>query len=100
MRFSNFARKLLALPETVHRWLDALGALDDDRRNKVARYAEEIAETLARASEAYARLEADAGDKKAARQVVRELGRISGYLETLVEVLRHHLDGRKLSGVI
>ncbi len=100
MRFSIFTRKLLALAETVHRWLEALGSLDDERREKVARYAEDIADTLARASEAYARLEADAGDKMAARQVVRELGRISGYLETLVQVLRHHLDGRKLSGVI
>jgi hypothetical protein len=30
---------------------------------------------------------------------VRELGRITGYLETLVGVLQHHLDGRKLAGV-
>jgi hypothetical protein len=30
---------------------------------------------------------------------IRELGRISGYIETLVDVLEHHLDGRKLAGV-
>ena len=30
---------------------------------------------------------------------IRELGRISGYIETLVGVLDHHLDGRKLAGV-
>jgi len=27
------------------------------------------------------------------------LGRISGYIQTLVDVLDHHLDGRKLAGV-
>jgi len=29
----------------------------------------------------------------------RELGRISGYIETMVDALEHHLDGRKLTGV-
>ena len=38
-------------------------------------------------------------DKPAEIAAIRELGRISGYIETLVGVLDHHLDGRKLTGV-
>jgi hypothetical protein len=99
MRLSDYTKKLLALAETLHRWKEALNALDGKRREKVARYADEIAATLARAAEAFLLFEADPKDRAAARQIVREFGRITGYLETLVDVLRHHLDGRKLSGV-
>ena len=35
----------------------------------------------------------------ARERAVRELGRISGYIETMVEALEQHLDGRKLTGV-
>ena len=31
--------------------------------------------------------------------MLREFGRITGYVETIVETLTHHLDGRKLAGV-
>lgn len=99
MRLSDLSRKLLGLSETLHRWLAALNALDRDRRDKVAEYADQIAATLARAAEALARLEADPQDRAAGRQAVRELGRIAGYVETIVGVLEHHLDGRKLAGV-
>jgi hypothetical protein len=99
MHLSSYTKKLLALAETLHRWAGVLGALDRSRREKVARYADEIAATLARASTALLRLETDAGDHAAARETLREFGRISGYIETIVGVLRHHLDGRKLAGV-
>jgi hypothetical protein len=96
---TDYALQLLRLAETVHGWLGALTALDHKRRLRVAAYADEIAATLARAGDALQRLEAGLHDKPAATAAIRELGRISGYIETLVGVLEHHLDGRKLAGV-
>jgi hypothetical protein len=77
------------------------GALDHKRCLRVAAYADEIAATLARAGDALARIETQpvSRDKATEIQAIRELGRISGYIETLVGVLDHHLDGRKLAGV-
>ena len=99
MRLADYTDKLLDLARTVHRWLDVLPALDDGRREKVARYAEQIADTLARAAQALGRLEAVPRDRRAARQAVREFGRIAGYVETIVAALDQHLDGRKLAGI-
>ena len=99
MDLADYSRKLLAIAELLHGWAGSLVALDASRREKVACFAEEIAATLARAGEAAATLEADPASKAAARALAREYGRIAGYLETIVEVLRHHLDGRKLAGV-
>jgi hypothetical protein len=99
MHLSGYTKKLLALAQTLHRWAGALGALDRSRREKVAQYADEIAATLARASGSLLRLEADPGDRAATREALREFGRIAGYIETIVGVLQHHLDGRKLAGV-
>lgn len=96
---AEYARCLLAIAETVHCWLTALRALDDVRRARVAAYAEKIAATLERAAVALKQLEAGPHDRCARERAVRELGRISGYVETIVEVLEHHLDGRKLAGV-
>ncbi len=99
MRFAEYARRLLSLAETVHRWLGALSSLDDSRRARVAGYAEKIADTLARAGDALNQLDPARGDTQARRQAIRELGRISGYIETMVAALEHNLDGRKLAGV-
>ena len=99
MRFLDYTIKLLGLSETVHRWRGALAGLEADRRKRVASYAEEIAATLARAAAAFARLEQRPVDARARRIAIRELGRISGYLEDIVRVLERHLDGRKLTGV-
>jgi hypothetical protein len=99
MPFLEFSKRLLAVAETLYHWTGAIAALDRARRAKVARYAEAIAETLGRAARFSARLTAAPDDRAAQRGLVRELGRISGYLETLVGVLQHHLDGRKLAGV-
>jgi hypothetical protein len=95
----DFSRRLLGVSRTLHRWLNAIAKLEDERKARVARYAEEIAGTLARAAMALAKLEQDPADTKAARAAVRELGRISGYVEDIVRTLRNHLDGRKLAGV-
>lgn len=99
MPVTDYALRLLRLAETVHGWLGTLAALDRKRRLRVAAYTEEIAGTLARAGEALQRLDAPAPDKPTALAAIRELGRISGYIETMVGVLEHHLDGRKLAGV-
>jgi len=45
------------------------------------------------------RLGAAPRDRATKIEAIRQLGRISGYIETLVDVLEHHLDGRKLAGV-
>jgi len=99
LRLADYAQRLLCLAETVHRWLGALTMLDDRRRLRVAKYAEKIAATLARAGDALNRLQSAPRDRKARAEAIRELGRISGYIETMVGALEHHLDGRKLAGV-
>jgi hypothetical protein len=96
---ADYARCLLAIAETVHCWLAALTGLDEARRARVAAYAEKIAGTLQRAADALRQLEASPGDRSARACALRELGRISGYIETMVAALEHHLDGRKLAGV-
>ena len=99
MRLLDVTIKLLGLSETIHRWRGALAGLEADRRERVARYAEEIAGTLARATRAFARLQERPVDARAERIAVRELGRIRGYMEDIVQTLERHLDGRKLAGV-
>jgi hypothetical protein len=48
---------------------------------------------------AFAALEKDPAATRPAREAIRELGRIAGYVEDIVRALEHHLDGRKLAGV-
>jgi hypothetical protein len=95
MHLLDYTLKLLGLSETIHRWHGALGSLEADRKEKVARYAEEIAATLARAAAAFALLEQDPAAAKAEREAIRELARIAGYVEDIVRLLERHLDGRK-----
>ena len=99
MPFSAYAVKLLALAETLHRWLSVLTGLDRVNRERIADYAEAIAATLERAAGALERAAACPRDGRARAVAERELGRISGYVETIVAVLEPHLDGRKLAGV-
>jgi len=99
MHLLDYTLKLLGLSETIHRWHGLLAALDADRKERVARYAEEIAATLARAAAALAVLEKDPAAARARREAIRELGRIAGYVEDIVRLLERHLDGRKLAGV-
>ena len=68
MHLLDYTIKLLGLSETIHRWRGALAGLEDDRREKVARYAEQIAATLARAAAAFADLEKDADHARAERR--------------------------------
>lgn len=99
MQLLEYPKRLLSIAETVNRWAGALAALDRTRRAKVARYAQSIADTLGRAARFSVRLTVAPDDTAARRGMIREFGRITGYLETLVGVLQHHLDGRKLAGV-
>ncbi len=99
VRLTDLSKRLLGLAETIHRWAGILAKLDAGRREKVARYADQIAETLARAADALAALDQKPQDRAARRRAAREIGRITGYVETIVAVLQHHLDGRKLAGV-
>jgi len=99
MRLADYTRRILGIAKTVYLWLGALTALDPHRRTRIANYAEAIADTLARASEALMALQDTPQDRHARRAARRELARIAGYVETIVSVLEHRLDGRKLAGV-
>ena len=98
MPLHEFILRLLGITRTIQTWHSALLALDADRRVKLAGYADEIAATFARAALAFATLERIPTDARARRDAVRELGRISGYLDDVVSVLEPSLDGRKLAG--
>ncbi|MBS0252128.1 MAG: hypothetical protein JSR78_13800 [Proteobacteria bacterium] len=99
MRLADYAQRLLDLARTVNRWLALAAKLDALRREKVALYAEEVAATLARAASSLAVLEGDPHNRPALLAATRELGRVGGYVETIVATLEHHLDGRKQAGV-
>jgi hypothetical protein len=99
MPIHAFLVRLLGIARTIQAWHGALLALDAGRREKLASYAEEIAATFARAAQALMVLEAHPAHLSARRDAVRELGRISGYLDDLVSVLDDALDGRKVSGL-
>lgn len=99
MHLTEYSDRVLSLAQAIYRWLGALSGLDEARRIKLAGYADEIAATLARAADTMVRLDLDPRDAAARRQMVREFGRIGGYVETMAAALRHELDGRKLAGV-
>lgn len=99
MSFGEFAEKLGTITGMLGAWRGLLVSLDRNRRLRIARYAGDIAATLARAALWAEALEQNSGDLRARRALIRELGRIQGYLETIVGVLTGHLDGRKLAGV-
>ena len=99
MRLVDITLKVLGITESMRRWQLALSDVDDRRRDKIARYAEEIAGTLARAAEAFERLDRDPEDKAAAGIATREFGRLGGYIENIVATLAGRVDGRRLAGV-
>jgi hypothetical protein len=96
---ATYILRLLGLSQAIHNWQSTLAKLESTRREKIALYADAIAATLARASAAFATLERDPSDGRALREAIRELGRITGYVEDIVTALDTHLDGRKLAGV-
>ena len=98
MPIADYARCLLSIAETVHCWLASLPRSMKASRAR-RRLCREDRRHAERAGEALRLLEAAPGDRGARERAVRELGRISGYIETMVGALEHHLDGRKLAGV-
>ena len=99
MRLADYVQRLSDHARTVNRWLALAAKLDGLGREKVALYAEEVAATLARAATNLGTLETTPNDRIALISATRELGRISGYVETIVATLEHHLDGHKRAGV-
>lgn len=99
MRLSDYSKSILDLALILHRWLGDIAGIEPERQERVADYAAAIADTLARAAEDLAILERQPGNRAARYRAIRELGRICGYVETIVDVLKHRLDGRKLAGV-
>ena len=99
MRIGDLLLRLLGLTATLQSWHAHLSGLATDRREKIARFAEHIAETLGRAAAALTVLEHEPGNVPAARDAIRELSRVAGYIDDLVTTLDRHLDGRKLNGV-
>ena len=99
MRLADYAERLIGLARTVYAWAAEAAETDGRKREKIALYAEEIAATLARAAGAMAALEQRPENRLALLAASRELGRISGYVETLMSALEGRLDGRKRAGV-
>ncbi len=99
LRFVDYTLKLLRLSQVMRTWHDLLAALDGRQRERIARFAEQIAGTLGRAAEAFERIERDPAERPAKRVAVRELGRLSGYVENIVTALEGRVDGRRLRGI-
>ena len=99
MNLTEYATRLAGVGATLHRWLALAKRLDSAKRERAALYSEEIAATLARASAALALLDLTPQSPSAVLAATRELGRISGYIETIVMAFAHHLDGRRRAGV-
>ena len=99
MRLIDLTLKLLGLADVICKWQAKMTRLDKAKRLKVARYALRIAQSLARTAAALEQLEADANDRTARRAAIREIGRLAGYVESIVTTLRGHVDGRCLAGV-
>lgn len=92
--------KLLGLTQALQALKASFDGLEAARREKIAAYAEAIAATFARAAAAFGVLEKDPADRLARRDATREIGRIAGYVEDIVQTLGAHLDGRKRAGLM
>jgi len=99
MKVIDYTIKLLGLSEVIHDWYAALARIDTAKRRRVARYCDNIADTLARSATAFERLRREPGARTAARDARREFGRLAGYVEDIAATLEDHLDGRKIAGV-
>jgi len=99
MRFVDATLKILGLSDAMWRWQELLGGLESSHRNAVARYAQAIAGSTGRAAKAFERLVDHPVDAGARRNALRELGRLSGYVEDIVATLDGIVDGRRLGGI-
>lgn len=99
MRLVDATLKILGLSGAMWRWRGMLSALEADRREAVARYAEAIAASTARAAQAFERIIAHPRNTAARSTAIRELARLSGYVEDVVATLDGAIDGRRLAGL-
>jgi hypothetical protein len=99
MRLVDATLKILGLSDAMRRWHDLLGELERNQREEIARYVDAIADSTSRSVCAFERLMANPADKAARRGAIRELGRLSGYVEDVVSTLDGTLDGRRLRGI-
>lgn len=99
MHVTDITFKLLGITQALRRWQDVFAEAETGKRERVAKYAEAIADTLARAANAYAKLERKPNDKAAIRAAVRDLSRLKGYVENIVETLEDRIDGRQIAGL-
>jgi hypothetical protein len=99
MRVVDVTLKLLGLTDALSKLQSVIAGAGDRRRERIARYACEIAGTLARAATAFETLENKPGDKAALRSAVREFGRLRGYVENITDTLNGRIDGRRLAGI-
>ena len=99
MRVVDVTLKLLGLTDALAKLQSVIAGVGDTRRQRIARYACDIAGTLARAATACETLETKPRDKAAIRIAVREFGRLRGYVENITDTLDGRIDGRRLAGV-
>lgn len=99
MRLVDHTLKILGLSEAMRRWQGLVRDMDTKRREAVGRYAEEIAATLGRVAHAFEAIERNGEDRAARRAAIRDLGRLNGYIETLIATLEGRVDGRRLAGI-
>lgn len=95
----DFTRKFLDLAKVLKDWRSVIFDAGQGRRERVARYAEAIADTLQRAGDAFRLLERDVDDRAAHRAAIREFGRLAGYVENIVATLDGRVDGRSIAGL-
>lgn len=99
MRVVDVTLKLLGLTDALSKLQSVIASAGDTRRERIARYASEIAGTLERAARAFETLEMNPGDTAALRIAVREFGRLRGYVENITDTLDGRIDGRRLAGI-
>lgn len=99
MAIIDYTAKVLGLSKTIKDWQSAIAELTASRRKRVAGYCDQIADTLARAADAYTKLERNDASVAAQRQALGEFGRLTGYIENIATTLADDLDGRKLAGI-
>jgi hypothetical protein len=99
MRVIDITLKLLRLTDVLAAWRSAIDEADQRRRDRIARYADEIAQTISRLAVAYARLEARPGETAARHEAIRDLARLKGYVEGIAAVLEGRVDGRRVAGL-